>query len=160
MLGTVYTLSYGENVFYVGSTIHAEARFFSHSMLAVNGESGLYDFMRSMVDDPKMEVIEMVNVDDLGHLRKLEKFYIEQFRQWGFDLKNVTNNLSKKRRFIPRENRALPDVFDVLTTKQIRDILKISRPTLDALCREGKLTKFKVGGANRFRMSEVEKMMK
>jgi excisionase family DNA binding protein len=47
-----------------------------------------------------------------------------------------------------------------LTGKDVQDLLKISRTTLYRLTKEKKLKCKKVRGANRYKQSDIEKMMK
>lgn len=47
-----------------------------------------------------------------------------------------------------------------LTGKDVQELLRISRTTLYRLSKEKKIKKKKIGGANRYKQSDIEKMMK
>lgn len=40
---------------------------------------------------PKIEIVEILNEDDSKNWKFWEKYWISQFRQWGFKLTNLTN---------------------------------------------------------------------
>lgn len=76
MKGYIYTLSYEteNNLFYVGSSTNPKSRLQSHRT-----KFG-YNTTMSIVDD-----VEFINKDDL---LRLEIFWNDLFKQWGFNLKN------------------------------------------------------------------------
>jgi len=49
---------------------------------------------------------------------------------------------------------------DILTVREVAEYLKINEKTAYRLAAEGKIPGFKVGGAWRFRMDEIEKFTK
>ena len=85
----IYTLSRNDVPFYVGITWDAKSRHRSH---------------RSIQDEPfDFEILEETND------RSMEKYWIQQFETWGFDLENITDTLGGevyKRELTSRVSRA------------------------------------------------------
>ncbi len=76
MIGYIYTLSYETeaNLFYVGSSTNPKSRLQSHRT--------------KFGYNTTMFVIEEIEFDNKDELLKLERFWNDQFKQWGFNLKN------------------------------------------------------------------------
>src|SRR3954463_8055878 len=96
MTGYVYTLSDVNNmVVYVGSTVFWKERQCTHKS---NAKS--QTFIDNLVV-PVMEYVDCIEVEDVSNrspLFQLESYWVEQFRQWGFDLFNYNYKLGKKRK--------------------------------------------------------------
>lgn len=75
MTGYIYTKKCEKGI-YVGSTFDLKSRSMNHKS--------------------ELEVIEEVEVEDRCELVCIENYWIDQFRQWGFDLENRLSNLSYK----------------------------------------------------------------
>lgn len=76
MKGYIYTLSYEteSNLFYVGSTTNPKGRLQSHRTK--------FGYLT------RMDIVEEIEFNDIDELLLLEKFWNDQFKQWGFSLKN------------------------------------------------------------------------
>lgn len=87
MQGYIYTLAsdlYG-GIFYVGSTINPSSR---KSLHLANHKTSCIVF----------EIVESFSLSTKKELRSIEHYWIEQFRQWGFQIQNRLNNISFKRK--------------------------------------------------------------
>lgn len=106
MIGYIYAL-WGEtekDIFYIGSTVNVKARISEHSF-----------WNRFRKEDETLpnlnySIIEEANYEDKNDLLLSEIYWIEQFRQWGFSLKNQTlyetfNYLHKKH--LPKYGKSL-----------------------------------------------------
>ena len=99
MIGYIYSLSCSltGDVFYIGcTTINPESRLASHIYSIPTGNTLLYEYMKKSGISPVIEIIEEVVFKNKSTLFDAEEFWIEQFRQWGFTLKNSTNNTPAK----------------------------------------------------------------
>jgi len=89
----IYTLSDGLDVKYVGKTISPESRMYIH-IYDAKTKSKLNkkdEWVKSLLDNgkkPIMEIVDIVTEDDWVFW---EKYWINQFKVWGFELKNMTN---------------------------------------------------------------------
>ena len=81
---TIYTLSYKSNdvTFYVGATKKTLKE-------RLSGHTNLLKSINITKDDVKIEAIE---VCDNSKARYIELYWIQQFKAWGFILKNKTIN--------------------------------------------------------------------
>ncbi len=97
--GKVYVL-YGvvpNDILYVGCTSDTFQRYRSHVKLLKNGEDPIYVYLRDNGLGINMMVIEEhVDIED-KYLKQSEEYWIDQFRQWGFLIKNVRHNLSNRK---------------------------------------------------------------
>lgn len=94
MKGRIYTLSCSVmmNVFYIGCTTkELSARVIGHNSSKKRHGTNVYRYMSDNNIIPIIEIIEEVECEYRSELMKLEEFWIEQFRQWGFRLKNTQN---------------------------------------------------------------------
>ena len=80
MIGYIYSLSMYGDIFYVGSSWNAIERLKGHKTR----------FGYNTV----MEIIEEVDVPQRWDLQNIEMYWIEQFKQWGFTLKNKDSHKS------------------------------------------------------------------
>ncbi len=95
MKGYIYTLSCSKsgNIFYVGcTTVSLKNRLSGHKSLSKTSGNNLYEYISKNKVSPIIEEVEAVNCKNKYELLRIEEFWIEQFRQWGFDLKNSSNN--------------------------------------------------------------------
>jgi predicted GIY-YIG superfamily endonuclease/predicted DNA-binding transcriptional regulator AlpA len=157
--GYIYILSYGDDIFYVGSTMNLAVRLYHHENNAKTDDSLLYQYIRNIGKTPSMECIEEVVFEKVALLRREEKYWIEQFRQWGYKLKNVSDNVGTKRNQ-PIPKPSVKGIDRVLTGKEVQKILHISRVTLWKLSKEGLLKAYQIGGQNRYKQSDIERMMR
>lgn len=91
-MGSIYVLCHpltGE-VRYVGKTVRKLSRRLSgHLAQARKGNTHLYKWIRSLPGLPIMETVEEHAAPDA--LATAERFWISQFKAWGFDLTNATD---------------------------------------------------------------------
>lgn len=94
--GMIYVI-YGRNkndIIYVGSTTNLFNRYRGHSMLISKGYEPVYEYLRDNKLSVSMMIIEEYYNITVKELNNHEKYWIEQFRQWGFPIKNIRHNLS------------------------------------------------------------------
>jgi len=84
MTGYIYTLSKNGAVFYVGQTLAPEVRQTTH-LLNYRGNGISFEIVEEFSAGEDAYKKEMFN---------LERYWIDQFRQWGFLLINQRGNLS------------------------------------------------------------------
>jgi hypothetical protein len=159
--GFVYTLSdQNGDIFYIGSTVSLEVRLQYHISASPNGEGSACEYIRNMTQWPTIESIEEITFFDISDLRKLEKYWIDQFRQWGFPLVNIVNNLnqSKKRKKASYESEE--PLLLLLTTEDVMAKLKVSRATLNRWRKSKTIKAKKLNGVVRYRLSDIERAMK
>ena len=89
----IYTLSdpISDTVKYVGKTINPKERYRTYIKQAKNGKRSnlVINWVKSLLKNdltPKMDIIDEV----IGPWEWLEKYWISQFKTWGFKLKNMT----------------------------------------------------------------------
>lgn len=83
-------------VFYVGSAFDVERRFGQHmNESTYYSGKNLNKYLNSMGCTPTIEVVDEIVVRDKKESLWLEKYWIDQFRQWGFGLTNSQHNLCK-----------------------------------------------------------------
>lgn len=88
MTGYIYTLSHDGIIFYVGCTLNPGSREKNHLTANKNIRSIFFQIINEVEIENKYDVV----------LFKEEKFWIEQLRQWGFPLINISDNLCAKRK--------------------------------------------------------------
>lgn len=95
MTGRIYTMRcpVSNEIIYVGSTILSlRLRFGNHMSECKKGESKIHKHIRDTGIVPVVELVEEVHVSRESELRVIESYWIDQFRQWGFGIKNSMNN--------------------------------------------------------------------
>ena len=99
MIGYVYTLSCSRTgqVFYIGCTTQSlKVRLGAHLSNRKSSAIGIYHYLRVNNIDPCIEIVETLECKFRSELLAQEEFWIEQFRQWGFQLQNQSNNTPYK----------------------------------------------------------------
>lgn len=117
MIGSIYTLRCPKsgNIIYVGmTTIILKYRLSQHMHSASRFNAPIYKYIRGNSITPIIELVEEVNVYNRNDLLAIESYWIDQFRQWGFQLYNETNN---KR--IIEDLEHIHDVAETYTTVKI-----------------------------------------
>ncbi len=96
MVGSIYTLNDNTGTpFYVGSTIHKiKPRLYGHISYLKKSNAPVYKFIRSNKITPSIELLEEINIDNKAELLTLEKYWVHQMLQWGFNILNHTYNKS------------------------------------------------------------------
>ncbi len=97
MIYTIYTLSCPETStpFYIGvTTQELKARMSCHIADSRTYDYPVYRFFKTLPSYPIIEAIEDVETKDKCFAHNIEKYWIEQFRQWGFKLYNSDGNKS------------------------------------------------------------------
>lgn len=150
MIGNIYTLKCPKSgdVFYVGSTTQslksrlsghlAESRIYSHSVLKYIRENEIV---------PIIELVEECDYINDREFKMNENYWIDQFRQWGFPLKNVINNKSAKRNAKRSFNR--PET----------ETVRISKPLIDIVIRHKEVSGVLVGRFIEFAIEEKLKSL-
>ncbi len=84
-------------VFYIGCTTNElEHRLVGHKSGKKYLNTGVYKYMAANKIKPVIEIVETLEVEYKSELMKAEEYWIEQFRQWGFILKNTQNASPRK----------------------------------------------------------------
>lgn len=99
MIGHVYSLACAKTnvVFYIGCTsMNLEERLVRHKSASKKINSRVYNYIRDSNIEIKLDYVERIVFRNKNTLYKAEEFWIEQFRQWGFDLKNDLNDNPQK----------------------------------------------------------------
>lgn len=110
MIGYIYFLQEkgSNNIFYVGSSIDPRLRKSAHRTNAKGQETPLYAYMHSNILDFTLNIIEEIEVPSKGELLKIEGYWINQFKAWGFDLKNSVLYKNKKKLYANINDKAFP----------------------------------------------------
>lgn len=88
---TIYTLSDPTNneVKYVGITSRPIKRFYEHLNNDENNKKSAW--IKNLKKNKLTPIYEVIEVTDELNFSNLEKFWISQFKTWGFDLVNMTD---------------------------------------------------------------------
>jgi len=92
--GIVYTLSHPttKKIVYIGKTItKLETRLSGHIVDSRRHNRKICKWINKLTSEGLIPLIEELDSSYEKDLAKLEIFYIELFKTWGFDLKNHTN---------------------------------------------------------------------
>lgn len=87
----IYTLEYNNRVFYIGKSLDPNYRLRKHkneSKLKRTHKEKLINKIIISGGDIELKILDVV---DLGYEDYWEKFWIQQFKQWGFKLCNATS---------------------------------------------------------------------
>lgn len=96
---SIYTISNGvSNEIYIGiTTRELKARMYQHVYdCELYSRQPFYQWLSRNKKDAKIELLEFVSVDDKSEIEILEKYWIEQFRQWGFSILNKVGLIGYK----------------------------------------------------------------
>ena len=112
-LGRIYVLKnpISRRIVYVGQTINSlDVRLKGHYSDALSNKSRLVcTWIKSLFDRGLEPIIEEVCQCDIKDLDKLEKFYIQRYRDLGVELLNLTNggsgNFIKESNNIKKQNK-------------------------------------------------------
>lgn len=111
--GYVYSLSClkTKKIFYIGSCRWMLGRLQQHLQAVKLGKYKVHRYIAENSITPVIEEIEYIEFEEKNDLKKVEMFWIEQFRQWGFSLQNVDNLVgSHKRRYNIRRRGLIEDM--------------------------------------------------
>ena len=92
--GIIYTLSHPitKKVVYVGKTINTlETRLYGHIGDSKRHSRKICKWISKLTSEGLIPLIEELDSSSEEDLARLEIFYIELFKTWGFDLKNHTD---------------------------------------------------------------------
>jgi group I intron endonuclease len=92
--GIIYTLSHPitKKVVYVGKTINTlETRLYGHIGDSKRHNRKICKWISKLTSEGLIPLIEELDSSSEEDLARLEIFYIELFKAWGFDLKNHTD---------------------------------------------------------------------
>jgi group I intron endonuclease len=115
--GIIYTLSHPitKKVVYIGKTIHTlQNRLYGHIGDSKRHNRKICKWICKLTSEQLIPLIEELDSSSEEDLARLEIFYIELFKSWGFDLKNHTIggegvigfNHSKKSKLLMSKQRA------------------------------------------------------
>jgi len=90
MKGYIYSISElpDNNIIYIGSSIYPDERLQSHKVGARIGDTPFYKYLSNGNINFCMDIIEEIEIDKKNELLKHEIYWIHQFIEWGFNLKN------------------------------------------------------------------------
>lgn len=165
--GIVYAL-YGRNqndILYIGSTCNMYARYYQHLRCFDKNHEPIYKHLKAHGYGINMTTIEEFHNIQIKELRREEEYWIDQFRQWGFPIKNITDNISYKK---PKKQRPLStpiiteDYIDELKEENdfftFTDILnksKVSKSTLFRFIRENMIREKHLGQRKLYSLTDV-----
>lgn len=91
MIGYIYYLQNDatNEIFYIGSSFNPIERFNGHKSNSRSGDTLLYKFISLNVPSFSLHILEEIEVDTRKELIAVEKYWIHQFKAWGFELKNT-----------------------------------------------------------------------
>ncbi len=89
MKGYIYSLSDENGVFYIGCSTQPELRAKAHKNSSRYFDEKLNRFIEYDSFEFKMEIVDEINFKFRQELIELEDYWINQFKQWGFKLKNT-----------------------------------------------------------------------
>ncbi len=125
MIGNIYTLRCPKSgdVFYVGATTRPlKSRLSGHMTESRTTNHSVLRYIRENEIIPIIELVEECHYEEDQEFKMNENYWIDQFRQWGFPLKNVINNKSAKRN-AKREFKR-PETESVKISKPLLNILR------------------------------------
>ena len=107
----IYTISDPETGYirYVGKSNNIKDRFRKHLEYRDNGKrkTYLYSWMRSLKEDPIIEIIEECDISDWEFY---ERYWISQLLTWGFKLTNLTDGGDSLSKFSPEVIKKLRQI--------------------------------------------------
>ena len=86
----IYTLDYDGIIFYIGKTKNIKNRFNSHKKSSKLKRNYKERFINKLLNESKEIHISILDIVEKETVNFWEKYWIEQFRQWGFKLTNTT----------------------------------------------------------------------
>lgn len=98
----IYTLSDSSgNIRYIGKSNTPRKRLYSHiKECKTSNKSHKINWIKSLLDKNETPIIEILEEVSIDNWQNSEIYWIEQFRQWGFNLTNIsiggTNNNYKR----------------------------------------------------------------
>lgn len=139
MKGYIYSLAskHEDNIYYIGSTIHPQLRATQHM-----GESGVFEWDNSIgiyrkppVDKTGfiLSIIDTIEFTSRKELLDLEIYWIHQFYQWGFKLKNDIKATRRHRfgiQFEMTHEKALQIRASTKKNKELASIYGVSDATI------------------------------
>lgn len=146
--GYIYTLScpISKKVRYIGQTINPKQRLNQHLYLNNKGKKfhhiNWLTLLKSQNLKPIFEILDEVLVEDLNYW---EKFYISQFKCWGFDLTNTSSkdyfrvhrvNMSKGKKVLCYKKEGLYKTFT--SARECAKELNLSFRTISCICNNTK----------------------
>lgn len=110
MTGYIYYLEEkdSKNIFYVGSSFDPNTRKAAHRSGSKRSDSRLYGYMNSCILDFDLNIIEEIQVSSKKELIDIESYWINQFKAWGFDLKNTVLYKNKPKLYTNPNDNAFP----------------------------------------------------
>lgn len=110
MIGYIYFLEEkdSKNIFYVGSSFDPNTRKAAHRAGSKRADSPLYSYMSTCILDFTLNIIEEIHVSSKEELLEVESYWINQFKAWGFDLKNTILYKNKRKLYTNPNDNAFP----------------------------------------------------
>lgn len=138
--GIIYTLSHPttKKVVYIGKTIHTlKDRLYGHIGDSKRHNRKICKWINKLTSEGLLPLIEELDCSSEKDLARLEIFYIELFKSWGFDLKNHTNggegligfNHSEKSKLLMSMKRMgeKNSFYNKTHTQEAKDKISLSR---------------------------------
>jgi hypothetical protein len=78
------------DVRYVGKSINPKRRYYSHLCNKDKIKTHIYNWIKSLKNNNLKPIMTVIDETE-NNWQELEKYWIEQFKQWGFNLCNTSN---------------------------------------------------------------------
>lgn len=89
----IYTLTdpFTNQVRYIGKTINLQRRYYQHCNKKILQKNKTYknNWILNILNKNSKPIIDIIDDTSEDNWEQLEKYWIEQFRQWGFNLTNL-----------------------------------------------------------------------
>jgi len=141
----IYTLEYKNIIFYIGKTIDLKTRIRKHKEESKFKRTYKEKFINKIIENKENIDIKILDIVDLGTEDYWEIYWIEQFKQWGFNLCNGTiggeggDNWTGK-----KHSEETKDKISKIRKKQIEEGLVILNPLPGELNGRSKLNNSQV----------------
>ena len=87
----IYTLSDGNNIRYVGKTLHLKKRYTSHICESHSKRTHKEKWIQKVLSNNGKIIMEILDECDEKISSEIESFWIELLKGWGFNLVNLTS---------------------------------------------------------------------
>lgn len=87
----IYTLDYDGIIFYIGKTMNITKRLYKHKSSSKLKRNYKERFINKLLEQSIEINISVLDIVDDESVDYWEIYWIEQFKQWGFSLKNTTS---------------------------------------------------------------------
>jgi biotin operon repressor len=146
------------DILYIGATSNINQRYKMHCTSLKKGREPICKHLRENNFDVNMMVIEDYYDIGIHELHQYENYWIDQFRQWGFQIKNVKHNLCVPP--ILKDNLIEIDRHpDLASPSFLAEKLNISRTTLWNWAKTRKIKTYEMGSNKFFSLKELQSLI-